>query len=202
MNDSDDPMHRFFEFGSTYARSSFLVVCDDGVDALEAYGRAEREPAGPVVLRWDGGRGVPGDAVWPDVGTLVASAHLLAVLAGFSGWRTFPVEVHSRAGEIVPGYTGVAVTGRCGPLCYDNSRVEGEGNWERYVGLRFDPATWDGSDVFGCPNGRWLLGTERIARALKAARIRNVVATRLSESWYFKESLDETPEFLCYRDRA
>ncbi len=49
-----------------------------------------------------------------DVSLLLISDQFRAVLDrnGFSGWATYPVEVRTRKGDLIPGYSGLSVTGR------------------------------------------------------------------------------------------
>jgi hypothetical protein len=91
---------------------------------------------------------------------LLISDRVVSVLREFSGWTTYPVEVHGKKGERIPGYHGLAVTGRCGSLDYTQStpRVcEPDTPYVRrtreWFGVRFDKKTWDGA-TSSCPRER------------------------------------------------
>ena len=119
----------------------------------------------------------------------LVSERVVAVLRDFTGWATYPVEVYGKKGELVAGYHGLAVTGRCGPIDDSRSRpairppAVPHGQATRmWIGLYFDPVSWDGSDVF-LPkgNGRTFI-TEDLKSALERAGITNVYFTALSEA--------------------
>ena len=75
--------------------------------------------------------------------------------------------------------------GRCGPI--DNSRSEIiqkrlPGGWvPHWKGLYFDPATWDGSDIFQPEGTGYILVVESVKRALVRAKVKNLVFKRLDE---------------------
>ena len=62
------------------------------------------------------------------------------------------MQVFSKDGDRLQGYVGLSIRGRCGPI--DDSlseRVPKQypgGVFPVLKGMYFDPATWDGSDVF------------------------------------------------------
>jgi hypothetical protein len=104
----------------------------------------------------------------------------------FSGWKTYPIEVSGKEGVTLPGYHGLAVHGRCGPIenarsvPFEKSMPGGTFTW--FQGLYFDPATWDGSDIF-MPMDRvgWIFVVEGVKNAFVASKVKNVVLTRLSD---------------------
>jgi hypothetical protein len=108
--------------------------------------------------------------------------------AGGAG-RTYPVEVYDDRGEVVPGFHGLAITGRCGPIDDELSPVmvvpppvpEGEALPHR-IGLRFWPDTWDGSDLF-CPDdgSAWTLLAQDVRDALLAAKVTGIELDKISE---------------------
>lgn len=151
--------------------------------------RAEQTPPGPVEVRWRMGRTKPSDIIhttW--VTPLLVSDRVVRILeAGqFSGWRTYPVNLFGKDGARIPGYHGFAVHGRCGAID-DSQSVKFQaiypgGVFPRWRGLFFDPATWDGSDVF-MPAGEvgWIFLVEAVKRAFEKAKVTNVRFTRLDE---------------------
>jgi hypothetical protein len=106
----------------------------------------------------------------------------------FTGWVTYPVEVYGKNGERIDGYNGLAITGRCGPI--DDTRsvrvrrdppVPGGEAYLAWVGLYFDPSTWDGSD-FVLPEGTgFIIVTARVKEAIERAKVSNVRLERLTE---------------------
>jgi hypothetical protein len=92
-------------------------------------------------------------------------------------------------GSELPGYHGLAVTGRCGPI--DDSLSDEvvlpppvpRGRARRALrGICFDSATWDGSDVFTPEGYTASFVVERVKTAVEAAGITNVEFARLSET--------------------
>jgi hypothetical protein len=95
-----------------------------------------------------------------------------------TGWATLPVMVEGLAATAPPHHELFLVTGRCGPL--DNSRsprvwrdspVPGGKPYQTWVGLYFDPGTWDGSEIF-CPDGS--------GHVFVVGRVRDVLADNVS----------------------
>ena len=154
--------------------------------------RGEIRPPKPLVFEYM--KGASGSTPRDFVSTSLVSPRLISdrvvsVLRDFSGWSTFPVEVYGKKGERIPGYHGLVVTGRCGPIDDSRSRpvveppARPQGRPTRmWIGLYFDPRTWDGSDLF-LPEG-WasIFVTEAVKKALEKAKITNVMFTRLTEA--------------------
>lgn len=147
------------------------------------------------------GEPLPGDVVWTDmVVPLVVSQRLIDLLLeqGFTGWGTYPVEVHAKGGELAPGYHGFCITGRCGPMQYEKSEVIYEdmpgGRVPRYKGKYFDPESWDGSDFFmsTTPLTGWMFILEPVKKALARVKVRNLLLRRLDEIVF---SVDANPKY-------
>jgi hypothetical protein len=120
----------------------------------------------------------------------LVSERFIQVLADndFSGWTTYKVEIYDDDGRRVPGYRGLAVTGRCGPIDADLSPVmpvpppvpEGATLPHR-IGIRFHPETWDGSEIFIPEGTGWVIVTQPVRDALTKAKITNITLTRITE---------------------
>jgi hypothetical protein len=130
------------------------------------------------------------DVLWAyDVFIYFFSESLRRLLSeeGVSGWTTYPVELYDRKGNHLPGYQGIAVTGR--ECRRDRSRSQivdkpppapgGQGR-QVYRGLFFDESQWDGSDMFWVSEVG-IVVTEKLYRLFQRHKIRNVEFTPLSE---------------------
>jgi len=107
------------------------------------------------------------------------SDRVIAVLEKFTGWTTFPVELHGKGGEVIPGYHGLAVTGRCGPLDRKTGRRMWRDRPSERIGesrrfLWFDPLSWDGSDIFCAGGTAFTFVVEDLYKELKRAKITNL----------------------------
>jgi hypothetical protein len=121
----------------------------------------------------------------------IASQRLVDILddAGFTGWRTEPVLLQDNHGQEVPGrFHALVITGRAGPI--DPSRSEivlepppvprGEPTYAE-VGLYFDPASWDGSDLFLPESTSAICAVERVKGVIEQSPLSNVQFTRLDQ---------------------
>ena len=136
----------------------------------------------------EGGR--PRDMLETTGASSLVSARIVERLTecGATGWKARPVEVTGRDGEPVPGYHRLQVTGRCGPLDeralprrWSPPPVTGGQEAYVWVGFAFDPASWDGSDVFRPEGTRLTFVTEKVGRALNRGRLLNVHAVPFDE---------------------
>lgn len=100
---------------------------------------------------------------------------------GFTGWGTFPVTLTTQGGKAIDGYHGLAVRGRSGPIDGALSEsivlpppVPGGAAEDGRRGLYFHPETWDGSDVFVPEGSGYVIVTEAVADAMRAAEVTNI----------------------------
>ena len=179
---------RFYRVGEGFRRSAVRVKPRArGVDAY-ALTRGELRPRRALVFDH-----AEGTKLFDLIGTTLAvirivSDRFVAALEGFSGWRTFPVELHDAKGDVVDGYHGLSATGRSGTIDDALSPVEvlppaapGGSALPHLVGLRFDPDTWDGSDVFAPAGMGFVFVTADVRDALVAAKVTNVDLERITE---------------------
>ncbi len=122
------------------------------------------------------------------VAPMIVSDRIVDILKseGFSGWDTYPVELYGRDGSRIPGYQGLAVRGRCGVVDRERSvpfkKVMPGGVFTWWRGLYFDPATWDGSDIFvASERGGWIFVLDEVKRALLDAGVKNLQFTPLDD---------------------
>jgi hypothetical protein len=144
--------------------------------------RAEVHPTSPIEVGRAMGSAEPGEVIWTTHGIPIIIADSVVNLLrthGFTGWSLYPVAVRNKQGKPVLGYSGLAVTGRCGNIDFSKSvqvpRIFPAGIFPVLKGLLFDPASWDGSDFF-MPARRsgHVFVVEEVKKAFERAKIRNV----------------------------
>jgi hypothetical protein len=181
---------RFFALGEGFTPSAVRASSAEAIPDPYALTRAEVSPHAPISFVHFEGRDLH-----DLIGTTYAGLHLLSdraihVLAErqFTGWATYPVELRDVHGDPVPGYQGLAVTGRCGPIEDSLSPIDvlpppvptGKAMPHR-IGLFFEPETWDHSDVFTPRDTNWVFVTEEVRDAFAAANLTNLNLRRLTE---------------------
>jgi hypothetical protein len=119
------------------------------------YSEGVSRPEVPLVLlRADGSRKCDIHVMFHMAGYIVSSRFCDALRrAGCTGWRTYPVVAHDRAGHPLPGYEGLAVLGRASEVDRTQEhRIEVPGPLRHpctvWTGYDIVPSSWDGSDVF------------------------------------------------------
>jgi len=154
--------------------------------------RGELAPKRPIV--YDYMRGASGSTAYDLVSTsygvpFLVSRGVVDALQGFRGWMTFRVELYGKQNERVPGYSGLVITGRCGPIQPERSEwiwrepAVPHGKVTRaLLGIYFDEATWDGTDLFVPEKTGAVVIVQKVKDALEAAKISNASIERLSES--------------------
>jgi hypothetical protein len=104
-----------------------------------------------------------------------------------TGWSAYPVEVHGRKGELLPGYHGFSVMGsecrrdRSRSQKFIRQAVPGGEPFEVYKGLYFYEEEWDGCDIFWVKGYGGIVVTERVFKIFKKTKITNVELTPLPE---------------------
>ena len=117
----------------------------------------EWTPESPMAVHWRHGSPDPGGvARGTSLGLYYLSQEVQSRLSSdaITGWSTYPIELYDKHGARVPGYAGMSVLGRCGELDLSRGRLGQPTNrkFAKHVGLHFDEASWDKSDIF-CPQG-------------------------------------------------
>jgi hypothetical protein len=159
------------------------------VDEAFALTRGEWIPPNPVVVQRAMGRALK-DIIWCTVAAPVLLSRRVSELfrsAGFTGWSTYPVILHLDDGTTTSDYSGLAVTGRCGPIDSSRSQIVGKqypaGIFPILKGLYFDPQSWDGSDFFMTSEKTgFIFVVDEVKKCLDDARIRNIHLTPLDQT--------------------
>ncbi|HVG64323.1 MAG TPA: hypothetical protein VNA24_37525 [Hyalangium sp.] len=181
---------RIFSLGESGSRKAFRG--DLGVetrDEVFALTRAELHPAHPITVEWAMGSAKPGDVIWTTYAVpVIISESVVQLLRshGFTGWSLYDVSVRDKQGQPILGYSGLAITGRCGKIDYARTvvvpRVYPAGIFPIGKGLLFDPESWDGSDLFTpVGKGGFIFMVDEVKKVLERAKIRNVVFTPLEQ---------------------
>jgi len=185
---SNPDLKTFYEFTEPTCYKSFRATLELNENARKIT-RGELDPSQPVIARWFMGGDKPEDIIWTDSGTPVLLSDRMLDLfltEGFTGWSTYDVKLFSKNHKTIPGYSGLVVKGRCGPIDDSLSRKVAKKFPARistvWKGLYFDPSTWDGSDFF-MPEGNngWIIIVEKVKRALEKFRFKNAVCISLDE---------------------
>ena len=153
--------------------------------------RAEDVPAAPIEFKHIQGDKW-GDMVgtgWPPL-TLVSRrfADLLRT-RGYSGWASYPVSLDRiKQVPVENEYEGLAITGRCGPFLEHLSTpiiqapvAPGGDEMPAFRGLFFEPASWDGRDIFVAENYGRAICVEAVKCALEDSGMTNIRFVRLTE---------------------
>ena len=190
LNTFDD----LYEIGDPVANRPFRGSPHCTIEEAAAFSRAEGRPVTPITVGWAMGGAVPSDVIWTGLGLpLFVSSTFVDVLreARFTGWDTYDVIVIGKDGRVVPGFYGLAITGRCDSQDLSRSELmlrKYPGGWfPVFRGCYFNEDSWDGSDLFmERPDERdhrtvrrYITG--RVRTALRRSRISNLRIQRLSE---------------------
>jgi hypothetical protein len=171
-------------------RGAFRARFTDLSLPVEPYALGVGVPDTPVAFEYSSGSSMYDWICTEFTSVLLISTELVELMqrASFTGWSTYPVELRDACDEVVPGYTGLSIVGRCGPL--DDSNVPIIELPSKRTGLlvpqrrgySFDIDTWDGSDFFSPARSRMTIVTERVRDVFMKERIKNVAFVRLTEA--------------------
>lgn len=178
--------------GRPLGKAGFYADLEGDTSLFELL-RGEWKPTSTLQANWAMGAPKPGDiARGRSVTWYYLSQQVQDLLQAHdvTGWSTYPISLHNKAGELCPGYAGFCVTGRCGPIEPQRSkpvppelRMPGTPD---LIGLFFDESSWDGSDFF-CPagNNANIFVTERVKSLFDRHSITHFNFERLTEAmWY------------------
>ncbi len=107
---------------------------------------------------------------------------------GSTGYRRVPVVLKTMRGESIDGFSVISITGKSGKIDWSKSeptmrppRFKGGRETLAFKGCFFDESEWDGSDIFVPDDTLFIVVTERVALALKKAKLKNVELTPMDE---------------------
>lgn len=178
---SNQDLHpRAFVAGEDYPERARSIAIGTGALRLDA----------PLLVRWRSGSEAPSHLVCGPHGSpnMVREGVVRALAqCGATGWGTYPATLHGKDGAPIEGFVGLTVTGRCGPVKLERARrisaARDGALGEAFKGVFFDPASWDGSDVFTDPATATLLFvSDRVKRALDEAGSAPGTLVRLTEA--------------------
>jgi hypothetical protein len=184
---ADSAYSESYLLGEAFEPRALRVDTVDAALDAHALTRGEAVPEAPLAfVRSEGA--LPLDIVgttWAVL--LLVSDDFLRVLTtnAFTGWRSYPVQIRAFEKEVV-GFHGLAITGRSATPDWSRSPVvdrlpfvPGGQPYETRVGIFITDNLWDGSDMF-LPEGTSLvIVRQRVADALREARVSNVLLRRL-----------------------
>jgi hypothetical protein len=140
-----------------------------GLDGLAVL-RGEVRPAEPIEFRQHLGQ-TPRDVMAGDAALLLISERLRTVLrdGGFSGWTTYPARLRDKTGAVIPGYHGLAVTGRSRRM-----RRPFLAELAKRGATELARATQSGDDIYLDGGSAAIVVTSHVADALRAAKVTNL----------------------------
>ena len=164
---------RLYKFDVKYYFNTFLVCSDIFSEAINTNDYSDRRHVEehlmygeypdwitfPVVCHQSQGRYLR-DIIargWPH-DPFIISDRIVKIFEEnhVTGWKTYPVEIYDKKGNLISGYQGFSVTGRGGSMK--------ENKWRR--------SDWDGSDIFIIGNiGHYV--TERVKILLEENKIKS-----------------------------
>ena len=134
----------------------------------------------PIVFHQEEGKRMRDVLDMRSVGFFVISDRMKDVLEenGFTGWKTYPIQLYDKKKNLISGYSGFTVTGKGGRVYYPLNEA-----WNPVLG--WNPASWEGSDFFHFENTRHILVTERVMKVLRKHKIDAIDMVPLEDSIRF-----------------
>lgn len=178
---------QFFSIVSGGEPGQLVVTPTDSADPTAVLG-GDLEIVVPRVYRREMGT-KPMDFMRASDLTVLIRDRVVSLLADqqITGWRTYPVEAYGVGDRALPDYHGLVVTGRA---MIDDERSERrilpppvpEGQpHEAWMGLYFEPQSWDGSDLFLLTGSQAIVATARVKEVLEAAAVSDVAFESLPD---------------------
>lgn len=99
-----------------------------------------------------------------------------------TGWECYEIEMYDKKGNIVSGYNGFSVTGKCNDMVkidFENIIKDKKRDYFEAKGAMFDIEKWDGSDIFRA--GGWRIITKKVYELFKKHKITAIEMTRMTD---------------------
>jgi hypothetical protein len=185
-----EELNRFHLFSDDDLRGSLAAEPAKGLSgsALRAVALGERRMDKPLRFRRAEGSKVRDVMATTWIIPFLISPKVVGALDGFTGWDQHPARIELPDGKRVEDHVALTVSGRSGTI--DDALSEEvilprpvpEGNEVPGLrGLLFDPATWDGSDVFTPETTTFVIVTDAVQEALDAVSPSNLRLERITE---------------------
>ena len=144
------------------------------------------------------------DFVWTAATVPLVNERVRDVLSRHQllGWSSYQIRLFDQDDHFVPGYSGLAVTGRCASISFNKRaeavvyKVNRNGLPIPYFkGLCFDLGAWDGSDFFMGADEKngWIVVSERVESLFKTQKITNCRFTPVEEVELIAQKSDIQP---------
>jgi hypothetical protein len=117
------------------------------------------------------------------------SDHMTSILRdnNLTGWKTFPIQLLDKKGNVIKGYQGLSIIGRCGPIDISKSeiihkrRISEGPICKFYKGLYIGLESWDGSDFFLPKHYYGTIITSKAADVIRANELTNIQLKNLKD---------------------
>lgn len=99
-----------------------------------------------------------------------------------TGWECYEIEMYDKKGNIVSGYNGFSVTGKCNDMVkidFENIIKDKKRDYFEAKGAMFDIEKWDGSDIFRACG--WRIITKKVYELFKKHKITAIEMTRMTD---------------------
>ena len=181
---------RIYAIGNAFKRGALHFDPVKGIEDPKKLLKGEMRPYEPIDFRRDSGS-KPQDLMGAtSVAFLLMSDRFTDALLEerVTGWGTYPVRLYDKAELELPGYYGLAVTGRAGPGDRNKTRIElqpppvpqGQA-MHAELGMYFEPESWDRSDIFIPEGTTAVCVVERVKQALEKRKLTNISFKPLTE---------------------
>lgn len=187
-----DELGRFHLLSDDDVLGAFIAEPAKGLsgNALREVALGERRMDRPLRFRRGQGSKVYDVLATTWIVPFLLSPKVVEVLrkGGFTGWDVHSARIELKDGKRVDDHEALMVSGRSGPV--DDALSETvtlpppvpEGNEVPGLrGLRFDPSSWDGSDIFTPETTTFVMVTDAVREALEAVSPTNLRLERITE---------------------
>ena len=183
----------FFDFCSKLSSSTVLAPpIELQIDDLKLIRGDYRGINFPVIFKQKEGKKFCDilDTGYPSLYLISERMKILLMENNLTGWKTFPIKLYDKKGNVIAGYNGFSITGSSGPKNYEKSQII-EKQFvplgpiiKFYKGFLIDK--WDKSDFFLPEKTTMTCITKKAAEILRKNKITNM---------YLEETADYESDF-------